>query len=237
MGKNVPLWFKLAGLVVLAVMSFGLAAAALMAPVPSSTFVKPPETSSPTPSPEPPQRIAFLGDSWSCGGGLEVQNARGSANGLAGLTAKKTGWPYETFCVGGSGYTTDDTAYITRVPDVIAYAPNVVIVQGSTNDKGDEDETEDAAVDVLTQLREALPEARIVVVGPSYTPLNERTAIDRAREAIAAAAGAVGVEWVDPAAGGWLDLDGDFNPDGYHPKESGHEKISDRLAAILKPAT
>jgi len=183
----------------------------------------------------PPQRIAFLGDSWAGGAGSD---AAGAENSYAGKAGRALGAEYAIFPGGGTGYTagnptTGEGPFITRVQPLIEFAPDVVVVQGSSNDyRATGEQIAAAAREVLTTIRAALPEATIYVVGVVDSPASPADRMQISREAVAAAAAEVGATWIDANAEGWLDVNVDF-ADGFHPNEQGHQKVADRLVALL----
>lgn len=175
-----------------------------------------------------PKRVAFLGDSYTAG------TAAAEEQGFADVAAAREGWTYRLFGQGGTGFTNpgqvaeDEATFGDRVPDVVAYAPDLVIVQGGTNDH-DAQQTEDAAAEVLQALHAGLPDATILVVGPVNTPIGATTT--DVRDAISAAATANGAQFID--AWDWVDTTNPtlWAPDAVHPTTEGHAIIADRLAA------
>ena len=176
-------------------------------------------------------KVAFLGDSWAGGAGTD---AGGTAASYAGKTAALLGWPYEVFPGGGTGYLGGVEPFAGRVDRLIASDPDIVVVQGSSNDyQFSGPEIEAAADDVYARIRAGLPDAKIVVVGVINSPDSPPDLMDVSRAAVSAAAARAGALWVDGNAEGWLTIPDDF-ADGYHPNEGGHQKVADRLAPILK---
>jgi lysophospholipase L1-like esterase len=176
-------------------------------------------------------RVAFLGDSYSAGTGADP------GQGYVDLVLADRGWSADrVFAQGGTGYTNlgqiseRETRYLGRVPDVVASAPDVVVVQGSTND-ADAADTEKAAAAVYQQLRAGLPTAAIVAVGPTATPADATTTA--VRDAVASAARANGVFFAD--AWDWLDVDDPslWADDGVHPSGAGHRVLADRVSDAL----
>ncbi|RKT33688.1 lysophospholipase L1-like esterase [Microbacterium sp. AG1240] len=181
---------------------------------------------------EPVTTIAFLGDSWAGGAGVP---GGGPDNSYAARTAREIGWPYDIFAGGGTGYTfPENTRFMSRVAPLIEAAPDVVVVQGSSNDyRASEEEIRQAADEVFAAIRAGLPEARIYALGVFDSPGAPTDLNDVSRRAVSAAAAASGVTWIDGNADGWLNVETDF-ADGYHPNEGGHQKVADQLAAYLE---
>jgi lysophospholipase L1-like esterase len=141
----------------------------------------------------------------------------------------------EVFAGAGTGYTTARDPYLGRVPAVVASAPDVVLVQGSTNDKGSREGIQLAATGVFTALREQLPAARIYAVGPAMTPGATLQDVTDARDGVAAAAAQVGVTFLDPLAEAWLPVDGDIDlwGDEFHLNKPGHRQFAQNIVARL----
>ncbi|SFL08850.1 SGNH/GDSL hydrolase family protein [Geodermatophilus ruber] len=177
--------------------------------------------------------VAFLGDSWTRGAGATA------GRGYAPLTAERLGWGYLHFGIGGSGYSVpgpNDSTYADRVAAAAGSGADVIVVQGSLNERRSTAAAlRSAAADTLTRLRAEAPvTARILVVGASYNPGTPDATIDWVNREVAAAAERVGLPFVDPAAENWTDPD---DPgvwaDPIHPNDRGHALIADRLAPLL----
>lgn len=195
----------------------------------------PEPTSSKSPEPDP-VRIGFIGDSWSSGtgtdGGLEAS--------YAALTAKELGWEYQIFAGGGTGYLQDnpvtgDKAFADRADELIAFAPDVVVVQGSSNDTPfAAEDIESAAEQLFTTIRRALPDATIYALGVFDSPAADDVILESSRAGVSQAATDTAAIYIDPNNDEWLDLETDF-ADGYHPDAAGHRKVAHQLAVQLDP--
>lgn len=194
--------------------------------LPAAPIVGRPRTGAP--------RLAVIGDSWSCGEGTGPAPGLSRVDaGFAGQAARELGWVFEVSCIGGTGYTTEEHAFSTRAGHVIAFGPDVVLLQGSTNDGQATGAAIEAEADVLlSTLRSALPRARLLVMGPAYTPAAHRRLVDVGREALRHAAHHQGATWLDVAGAGVLDQGTDF-ADGVHPNDRGHRRIARWLVASL----
>jgi lysophospholipase L1-like esterase len=189
---------------------------------------------SPTASMEP-KVAAFLGDSYSPAMGQAIADYN-----FAAIMSKRLGWEAIPFGQGGTGYTNPgqaeegDSVFADRVDAVIAAAPDVVIVQGSTNDR-DYDATLKAAGGLLASLRAGLPDATIIAVGPLLTPTLGAAAVEPTRDAVRDAATAAGIPFVDPLQEEWLSGDDSlFVADGIHPSGTGQAEIAKRLTAAVQ---
>ena len=185
---------------------------------------------------EPPTAV-ILGDSFTAGAGAE-----GISNGFARQTCLAMNWSCNILGVGGSGYTNlddDGTPGSTfggdRLQALVAAAPDIVVIQGSTNDSAT-DPVETAATELYRAITTALPETTIVAVGPVDPPVHAAARVLGVRDQLVAATTAEGVAFIDPIAEGWLP-EGDaelYAPDRHHPSREGHRVFAERLASDLR---
>jgi lysophospholipase L1-like esterase len=195
------------------------------------------------PSPTPPPAthlvagqplVAFLGDSWTVGVGATGRR------GYVVRTAERLGWGYADFGVGGSGYSVPGphhSLFAQRIPQLVAMHPDLVVVQGSLNERHSTPaRLGAAAASTLARLRGALePGTPILVVGAAYNPGTADATIDWINAAVSDAADAAGLPFVNPAAAGWLDPhDRGLWSDTIHPDDRGHQLVADALAPLLQ---
>lgn len=175
----------------------------------------------------PAVSAAILGDSFT-----------EAADGYAAQLANLMGWDAEIMGQGGTGYVNpghaeeNESAFPDRVPAIVELAPQVVVVQGSTND-GDGSGLREAADSVYSQLKAGLPESQIVAVGPVGAPAIPREKVDTARSTLAEAAAAHGIPFIDPVEEGWL-ADPALFADGVHPTPEGHKQLASLIAEAIK---
>ncbi|MGY1774396.1 SGNH/GDSL hydrolase family protein [Geodermatophilus sp. SYSU D00804] len=122
---------------------------------------------------ESPESVTavFIGDSWTEGTGADSPD-----RGWAPQVAQAEGWSIINAGQGGTGYVSDGPPeYPERAPlpdrvaDVIAQDPDIVLVAAGINDagRGYSDQQIIGAVEAtLRPLREQLPDARVLVIGP-----------------------------------------------------------------------
>jgi lysophospholipase L1-like esterase len=176
-----------------------------------------------------PLSVTFLGDSYVAGTGTD--NASKS---FARVAARMLGWdPVDVFALGGSGYAgPPESNYGSRVANVIAVHPDVVVVSGSRNDAGQTVAAREAANQVLGTIRAALPDAYLIVVGPIWTSSDVPNDIRQLNTAIRDAANAnnaVFLDALDPQP--WLSgAPGQIAEDGIHPTEVGHQVLAEAFA-------
>jgi lysophospholipase L1-like esterase len=187
-----------------------------------------------------PERVAFLGDSYTGGSG----EGGVGATGWPAIVSAAQGWSFDRNgplfnAQGGTGYVQaggEKQPYSGRVDAVIAANPTTVIVAGGINDEGYSlEEISSAANDVFSRLRTGLPDANIIVVGPFYPSSPPSEKIQQVRDAVFEAALANGItNVIDPLP--WLDSPGiEIGSDGIHPTDAGHQAIADQMNAALAP--
>jgi lysophospholipase L1-like esterase len=179
--------------------------------------------------------VTFLGDSWTFG-----QGATG-LRGYAVLTGEALGWRYDTIGVPGGGYT-QTVAGVTfgdLVDTAIAQHPDVLVVEGSLNERNSTPQALDAAAGALFAHLRAVadPGMHVLVLGASYNPGTPDATIDWINATIRAAAERYGLTFVDPAAQDWVDArDPALWHDQNHPDDLGYRMMADRLAPLLRHA-
>lgn len=177
--------------------------------------------------------VAFIGDSWTEGAGTT------NLQGYAFLTGRELGWRYRVLGVGGSGYVRPGSGapFGTRVDPAVAGNPDVVVIQGSVNERGTPtEELAPAVARTLDRLVEAAgPDTTVLVLGASYVPDDGDRDVDRVNRVVREAAAARGLRFVDVAAEGWTDPDDrTIWADSLHPNDRGARRIADRLAPLLR---
>ncbi|WP_143153909.1 SGNH/GDSL hydrolase family protein [Rhodococcus rhodnii] len=200
-------------------------------PAPDSDYVS--TYASPTAAAAAPVRAVVLGDAYSEGAGAES-----STQGFAMQVGSKFCWDTVVLGQSGTGYTVPAVAsegrasFPDRVADVVAASPDVVVVQGSTIDTGGVEQTE-AASAVFGGLRAALPQASIVAIGPVAAPGVGQSDVLASRDAVAEAAQAHGVVFLDPVEKQWLAQPEHFTDGGVVPSAAGHTAFAEAIAAEL----
>ncbi len=179
--------------------------------------------------------FAVIGDSFA-----GAKGADDVSEGWVARVIEQMCWaPGSESVEGGTGYTTagpipNQRQFSDRIGDAIAVKPQVVFVQGGTNDEeATTQQITDAAGQVFRSLRDGLPGAAIVAIGPSWAPKKDAANMQRISAAIAAAAGTYGIVFMDPTGEHWLSDAAQFDPDGYHPNSDGYAEYSRRLIQDL----
>jgi acyl-CoA thioesterase I len=144
---------------------------------------------------------------------------------------------------GGTGFTTagpdpGTESYPDRVAAVTAGSPQVVLVEGGLNDQGApmSQEITDAAARTFAAAKELIGTGTVIAIGPLLTPAPSTVPeeVERVSGAIAAAAQAVGIPYIDPVAEQWLADPRMFGADQVHPNTDGYREYTRRLMDRLK---
>lgn len=214
-------------------------AVALVAGLGTGAVVAWPDQPAPGPAAGDAPSIAFLGDSLTVGVGAPPRR------GYAWLTAAELGWPIAVVDgVSGSGYLAPGAGLPLpeRAAGVVAAEPDVVLVVGGSNDVFQgypAEEIAAAAAGLFRALRDGLPDATIIAVGPFPTSpdaIGEHPAAAALREA-AAGAGVVHLDARDLLDSPSIDLerwDEYISGDGLHPNEHGHRALAGVLAERVR---
>ncbi|MCO7218754.1 SGNH/GDSL hydrolase family protein [Klenkia sp. PcliD-1-E] len=191
------------------------------------------------PVPDDVLDLLVIGDSYAAGDGAQT-----AMTSFAWETGRDLGARTAVDAVGGTGFVNPgpsgrDQRYATRVaalPDAVLDV-DVVVVEGGLNDRQKPpDDVRDAAEGVLRSLVARAPHAQVVLVGataPQPAAAQDSVAVNTA---LAGAARAVGVVFVDPVARGWFPADevAEYvGPDGLHPTQAGHDHLARLLAEVV----
>lgn len=178
------------------------------------------------------KRVAYLGDDYTVGVGAEERNGfsyqmnrrfcwSGNNNGQSGTGYLNAGE--------GEGY----SAYPDRVQDVLANAPELILVQGGSADVGIPGVFE-AASGLYAELRQRAPDVLLVAVGPIDAPGARHDLVSGVRDEVRAAAEANGVLFIDPIDSDWSVGPDGFDKNGLVPTQATHTNFSDYLVRALK---
>jgi lysophospholipase L1-like esterase len=208
-------------------------------------------------------RLMVLGDSISDGSAQNTGAGAGSWFARAGrLLGSTDAWEQGR---GGTGYITPGSfaTFATRLPaDVIAWAPDRLIVWGGYNDNtGDQAAIATAAASLYAAIRTGLPSALVYVIGcwaPTGSPAGSITNTDTALRTAAANAGFPFISPLTGAVynaagtlvathGAWItgtgrvgattgtgNADGYIGTDAVHPTDAGHVYLARRITAAIR---
>ncbi len=186
-------------------------------------------------------RAVFIGDSYTHGTGATSPVYRWST-----LVAQERGWAEINLANGGTGYLTTaglngcGRASCPAYPDVVAQAvadrPDIVVVAGGQNDftayAAQPDQVVAAIDRTYRALRDRLPDAEIVAVGPS-TAGGVNATVRSMDEVVRAAAASVDARYIS-----LIDPEPVIRPemvvaDRAHVNDAGHAAIAERVIAGL----
>lgn len=239
--------WQLLGLAVLAVITFGVVAYALVPQGAPTADTRPAAAAAVTPAvtepPAPKPTVAFIGDSYSAGTGTTLTENRWTS-----VLSRDQGWTEGNFARGGTGYVTTVgrnaqaacgldycESYLEMVPQIIAAKPDMVIVSGGRNDRGMSRQVAANVASVFAELRKGLPDAEIIAFNPIWADGDLPAGAGVFGQAVADAATAAGGKFVDIGQPyqGKPDLIAD---DALHPNDAGHAELAAVTAAALKAA-
>jgi lysophospholipase L1-like esterase len=177
--------------------------------------------------------VSFIGDSWTEGTGASDEA------GYAYVTGRMLGWTHRVLGVGGSGYVQPGSGapFDERVLPAVSGDPDVVVIQGSVNERNTPvDQLAPAVAGTLDRLvRAAGPDTAVLVLGASYVPGADDEDVDRVNDVVRAEAARQGVPFVDVAAENWTDpADPAIWADPLHVNDLGARQIAERLAPVLR---
>lgn len=182
--------------------------------------------------------IASTGESWIgvCSRLLGCRDVAVATAGGTGLTAAGSWGTYATRFAASA-------ALLTSPPDV-------VIIQGSTNDNGATAGTVTAAAtSLVSAVRAAYPSAYVAVLGLLYDTARSGAALTNHNEVIAVSGADLVIDTVGGVEGAWWSGTGRvgsttgsgngdifMSADGIHPTTAGHQHLGSRVAARLRTA-
>ena len=195
-----------------------------------STSASPPASSSSsaarTSEPDGPATVVVLGDGDSAGASawpVQLEEELGSTE---FRVAADAGAGYVV--AGADGRTIPELADEVDLTDA-----DLVVVFGSRNDgAGIADDVAQAADGLFDRIREAAPEAELLVIGPAWFSEPVPAGTRNNRDVIRDAAESAGAAFVDPLEEGWLVDRSDLLTGTGNPNQAGHTS----LAGLIEPA-
>jgi len=174
--------------------------------------------------------VAILGDSYS------IPNTTGDH--WPALLAFDRRWYLADFASGGTGYVQGNAEkgklpFGAKIDQVVAVNPEVVIIAGGRNDVSYPLEVRDATRELYAQLRDRLPDAKVVVIGPimDNRPPSE-TAVN-VNDRIRSAAEQYKLPFIDALTENWLSDPTLLKEDGMHPTPAGQRLMFDKISEHL----
>ncbi len=170
-------------------------------------------------------RVDVLGDSYAVGTTLpDPQHQAWDV-----LLAQREHWNLTVRGIGRTGFVNGgycgDQSYPTRVQQVLADRPQLIVVEGGNNDAGQSG----VGAAVRAILAKIPASVRVVVVGPTDAPGRDASDQQSTNQALGAA---VGHRYI--SALGWKL---DYGPDHIHMTPKGNRQLAAHLAAALPSTT
>ncbi|GHD42121.1 hypothetical protein GCM10008097_07670 [Mycetocola manganoxydans] len=201
-----------------------------------------PAVSAPAPTKATQPIAVFIGDSYTSGYGASIPTLA-----WASLVASGEGWKAVNLGRGGTGYLATSGLngcgkeycpnYQEMVAEAVKNRPDVVVVAGGQNDftafTEDPDATRAAIEATYDSLREGLPDARIIAVGPSIPAARAAgptsTTFDALVKEAAESVGGSHISLIDPP----IFTAAMILPDAAHVNDEGHAAIAARIEEAL----
>ncbi|MGK9146026.1 SGNH/GDSL hydrolase family protein [Plantibacter flavus] len=181
--------------------------------------------------------VAFYGDSYTLGTGASDPAERWST-----VISEERGWREFNPSVNGLGFVNHRDGFGDGSGDlpslIIAEQPDIVFVTMGLNDAFSFDRAADqihSQIDTdLHRLKDALPDARFIVVEPFWYTDERPAAIETIIEWVADGAADIGADTV-PGASHWIEGHPEWMAsDGLHPNDEGYAEMAKRMDAELE---
>lgn len=176
-----------------------------------------------------PLTMVAIGDAYTSGSSYGGEGAKG----WVALVGAAEGWQTVNLSSPGDGFRakgTDGEVFSDKIGKAVAAKPQVVIVWGARNDVPESLSRVTSAVhDTFATLHAQLPNAVVVIIGPSYQTANAPKSYTDVRDVEKAAAQADGFPFIDPIAENWFGAKGLMNADNVHPTDAGFAHMSQVL--------
>ncbi|GAA3512003.1 SGNH/GDSL hydrolase family protein [Georgenia daeguensis] len=182
---------------------------------------------------EQPPTAVFVGDSYTAAEGGEGVR-------WTSLVAQEQGWRELNVGRGGTGWTVAVPAdrcrygtcptYPEVAHEVVDLAPEIVVVAGGRNDRGND--VAAAAAETFATLREGLPDARIYAVSPFWDSTAYPAHLIAQGRDVREEVRRVGGEYLEVGhpLGGRPDL---ITQDGIHPNAAGYRALAEAVNEAL----
>ncbi|OII43119.1 SGNH/GDSL hydrolase family protein [Plantibacter sp. MMLR14_011] len=181
--------------------------------------------------------VAFYGDSYTLGTG-----ASDPANRWSTVVSEERGWREFNPSVNGLGFVNHRDRFGDGSGDlpslIIAEQPDIVFVTMGLNDAFSFDDAADRIHEQITtdldRLRDALPEARFIVVEPFWYTDERPQSIETIIGWVADAAQEIDADTI-PGASHWIEGHPEWMAaDGLHPNDEGYAEMARRMDAELE---
>lgn len=180
--------------------------------------------------------VAFYGDSYTLGTGASGPQERWSTR-----VSTERGWNEFNPSVNGLGFVNNRSAFgegSGDLPDlIIAEEPDIVFVTMGLNDNfsfaARADDIRSQISDDLQRLRDALPDARFIVVEPFWYTDARPDSVDTIIGWVEDAASTIDADYI-PGASRWIEGHPEWMAaDGLHPNDTGYDAMTMRMDEAL----
>ena len=201
-----------------------IAAAMLASPTPAQA-----EPSSPAPQHER-TKVLFFGDSVMKAYGLDISQS------WPVLLGGSDNWAVTNLASNGSGYVTrgeGDNTFLDVVQNAAAETPDVVVLEGSSNDFGvDNDQLSAATTGTFAAVRQEFPTAQIIGLSTIWGAEAMPDQLADTDLQVQSAVEAVGGRYIDIGQ----PFQGDYSlmqADDVHPTAAGQVALADRIGPLI----
>jgi lysophospholipase L1-like esterase len=180
--------------------------------------------------------VGFYGDSYTLGTGASSQDVRWST-----VISKERGWREFNPSVNGLGFVNNRSRFGEGSGDlpslIIDQHPDIVFVTMGLNDNFSYDFAADQIEDQIdadfTRLRDALPDARFIVVEPFWYTDERPESLTVIGDWVHEAADRIDADYIDGASH-WIEGHPEWMAaDGLHPNDDGYAAMTERMDAEL----
>jgi lysophospholipase L1-like esterase len=180
-------------------------------------------------------RVSFYGDSYTLGTGASSPEKRWST-----IVSAERNWREFNPSVNGLGFINNRSVFGDGdLPDlVIDSDPEIVFVTMGLNDNFSFDRAADdihAQIDDdLDRLKQALPDARFIVVEPFWYTDDRPASLETISGWVEGAADSIGADYI-PGASHWIEGHPEWMAsDGLHPDDEGYAAMAEQMDAALE---
>lgn len=176
--------------------------------------------------------VAFYGDSYTLGTGASDPKVRWSS-----VISRDRGWREFNPSVNGLGFVNNRTDAVDLPGQIIEQKPDIVFVTMGLNDNFSYGRAADQiheAIDAdLTRLKEALPDARFIVVEPFWYTDERPESLGVISGWVRDAADQIDADYI-PDASRWIEGRPEWMAsDGLHPNDDGYAAMAEQMDAAL----
>src|SRR5215207_6501167 len=183
-------------------------------------------------------RVLVVGDGFTAGTPAGGNGAAGWPRMVgADLAAAGRAVTVDVAAADGSGYLrpgADGLTFPLLAAGVGSY--DLVVFFGSRHDNAAAADVQAAAESTFRAARAASPDASLLVIGPAWPGAPPPGYLLTNRDAVSAAAAAVGAAFVDPLGERWFAGPpvGRIAADGVHPTDAGHRYLADLIRPLIE---